>query len=84
MLFLTKNQTPWNRQGQPVKAFLFSSEEEMSDWDSAVDELTAGSPKLREMVNGTQVFLRHVLETHIITLMSPAVTWPTLQEVSGL
>lgn len=51
--------------GRPVKASLLSSEKEMSDWDSAVDELTAGSPKLREMVNGTQVFLRRVVDTSL-------------------
>lgn len=56
-----------------MKASLPSSENEMSDWDSAVDELTAGSPKLWEMVNGTQVLLRHVLDTplRLCLLWSP-------------
>lgn len=35
------------------------------------------------MVNGTQAFLRRVLETHSIKLLAPVVVWLTLQEVSG-
>ena len=42
----------------------------MSDWDSAVGKLTAGFLKLLEMVNGTQVFLWCVLETHVIRFAS--------------
>lgn len=37
-------------------------EKEMGDWDSAVGKLTAGFLRLLEIVNGTQVCLRRVLE----------------------
>ncbi|XDB56568.1 hypothetical protein AB1E18_010033 [Capra hircus] len=58
------------------------AEKETSDPDLAVDKLTAGFQKFLEMVNGTQAFLRSVLETHSIKLMAPVVIWLTLQEVS--
>ena len=45
----------------------------------AVDKLTAGFQKFLEMVNGTQAFLRCVLETHSIKLVAPVVVWLTLQ-----
>lgn len=38
---------------------------------SAAGKLTAGFMKLLEMVNGTRVFLWHVLETHVIKFASP-------------
>ncbi|KAI4562532.1 hypothetical protein MJT46_011494 [Ovis ammon polii x Ovis aries] len=58
------------------------AEKETSDPDLSVDKLTAGFQKFLEMVNGTQAFLRSVLETHSIKLMAPVVIWLTLQEVS--
>ncbi|XP_065775240.1 piezo-type mechanosensitive ion channel component 2-like [Muntiacus reevesi] len=64
------------RLGRKVPA-----EEETSDWDLAVDKLTAGFQKFLEMVNGTQAFLRRVLETHSVKLVAPVVVWLTLQEV---
>ena len=81
--FQQQSQTPRNHQGHPAKAFLFPSEEETSDWDSAVDKLTAGFPKLLEMVNGTQGFSWRILEIDIVKLVAPVVIWLTLQEVSG-
>ncbi|KAJ8779079.1 hypothetical protein J1605_012930 [Eschrichtius robustus] len=59
-----------------------SAEEETSDWDSAVDKLTAGFPKLLEMVNGTQGFSWRILEIDIVKLVAPVVIWLTLQEKS--
>lgn len=47
----------------------------MSDWDLAVDKLSARFLKLLEMVNRTQVFLGRVLEIHVIELMSTMVIW---------
>ncbi|XP_043336503.1 piezo-type mechanosensitive ion channel component 2-like [Cervus canadensis] len=63
------------RLGRKVPA-----EEETSDWDLAVDKLTAGFQKFLEMVTETQAFLRRVLETHSIKLVAPVVVWLTLQE----
>ncbi|CAM9493507.1 unnamed protein product [Rangifer tarandus platyrhynchus] len=65
------------RLGRKVPA-----EEETGDWDLAVDKPTAGFQKFLEMVNGTQAFLRRVLETHSIKLLAPVVVWLTLQEAS--
>lgn len=81
--FQQQSQTPQNHQGHPAKAFLFPSEEETSDWDSAVDKLTAGFPKLLEMANGTQGFLWRVLEIDIVKPVVPVVARLTPQEVSG-
>lgn len=69
--------------GQPVKAFLFPSEKETSDWGLAVGKLTAGFLKLLETVNGTQVFLWRGLEIPIIPLASPVGIWFWMQEAGG-
>lgn len=82
-LFSTTKPDPRASPGTSGQSLSLPLEKETSDPDLAIDKLTAGFQKFLEMVNGTQAFLRSVLETHSIKLMAPVVIWLTLQEVSG-
>ncbi|CAI9154390.1 unnamed protein product [Rangifer tarandus platyrhynchus] len=73
---------PTASPGTSGQSLSLPPEEETGDWDLAVDKPTAGFQKFLEMVNGTQAFLRRVLETHSIKLLAPVVVWLTLQEAS--
>lgn len=67
----TTKPDPTASPGTSGQSLSLPPEEETSDWDLAVDKLTAGFQKFLEMVNGTQAFLRCVLGTHSIKLLAP-------------
>ncbi|XP_071067930.1 piezo-type mechanosensitive ion channel component 2-like [Dasypus novemcinctus] len=74
-------EEPWKQEDGKL-GWKTPAVEEVSSWDLAIDRLAAGFLKLLGMVNGTQAFLWRFLEIHILKIVSAAVVWLTLQEVS--